>query len=187
MLIQKTEAFRRVARTIAGRLRVVPLRLRGARVGAKSTAGPRVRLDRPWGVMLGARCELESDVWLKLVDDTAQVAVGDYVFLGRGVEIDAMLSVTIGPHALLAPGAFITDHDHRTEGDRRIDEQGCAAAAVQIGADVWIGAHATVLRGVRIGDGAVVGAGAVVTRDVAPFAVVAGIPARDVGSRKRGS
>jgi acetyltransferase-like isoleucine patch superfamily enzyme len=126
-------------------------------------------------------------VWLKLVDDKAQVVVGDNVFLGRGVEIDAMLMVTIGPHTLLAPGAFITDHNHRIGADRRIDEQGCRSAAVHIGSDVWVGARAAVLPGVKIGDGAVVGAGAVVTHDVAPFAVVAGVPAREIGSRKRGS
>jgi hypothetical protein len=47
----------------------------------------------------------------------------------------------------------------------------------EIGHDVWIGANATILRGVRIGNGAVVGANAVVTRDVEPYAIVAGVPA----------
>lgn len=46
--------------------------------------------------------------------------------------------------------------------------------------DVWIGAHVTILPGVRIGRGAVIGAGAVVTEDVAPFTIVAGVPARPI-------
>ncbi len=54
---------------------------------------------------------------------------------------------------------------------------------VEIGNDVWIGCHAVVLSGVRVGDGAVIGAGAVVTHDVAPYAVVAGVPARYLRSR----
>jgi maltose O-acetyltransferase len=51
---------------------------------------------------------------------------------------------------------------------------------VRIGDDVWIGGHATILPGVTIGDGAVVAAGAVVTKDVPPYTVVAGVPARVV-------
>ncbi len=54
---------------------------------------------------------------------------------------------------------------------------------VVIGNDVWIGADAVILRGVKIHDGAVVAAGAVVTRDVAPYSIVGGVPAREIGRR----
>lgn len=52
-----------------------------------------------------------------------------------------------------------------------------------IGSDVWIGANAIILEGLKIGDGAVIGAGAVVTKDVAPYSIVAGVPARLIGQR----
>lgn len=52
-----------------------------------------------------------------------------------------------------------------------------------IGNDVWIGAGASVLRGVRVGDGAVIGAGAIVTKDVEPYSIVAGVPAKRIGQR----
>lgn len=52
-----------------------------------------------------------------------------------------------------------------------------------IGNDVWIGAKATIMRGVRIGDGAIIGSGAVVTRDVEPYAIVGGVPARVIRKR----
>jgi acetyltransferase-like isoleucine patch superfamily enzyme len=52
-----------------------------------------------------------------------------------------------------------------------------------LGADVWIGRHAILREGIRIGDGAVIGAGSVVTRDVAPYSVVAGAPARPIRRR----
>jgi len=61
---------------------------------------------------------------------------------------------------------------------RPILEQGLRAFGITIEDDAWIGAGAIILDGVRIGRGAVVGAGAVVTRDVAPHTVVAGVPAR---------
>jgi hypothetical protein len=53
----------------------------------------------------------------------------------------------------------------------------------ELGNDVWVGAFAFIRQGVRVGDGAIVGAGAVVTRDVAPYEIVAGVPARRVRSR----
>ena len=52
-----------------------------------------------------------------------------------------------------------------------------------IGNDVWIGAGASILRGVKVGDGAVIGAGAVVTKDVEPYSIVVGVPAKKVGQR----
>jgi acetyltransferase-like isoleucine patch superfamily enzyme len=54
---------------------------------------------------------------------------------------------------------------------------------IHIGRDVWIGAHATILDGVRIGDEAVIAAGAVVTKDVLARTVVGGVPARQIGQR----
>jgi len=78
---------------------------------------------------------------------------------------------------LFAPYSFIVDHNHNLDLPLRIDEQGCAVKDIVIEDDVWIGAHATVLPGVRLGRGCVVGANACVTRDVPPFAIVCGVPA----------
>lgn len=65
----------------------------------------------------------------------------------------------------------------------RIQDQPLIGKEVVIEDDVWIGAHATILKGVRIGRGAVVGAGAVVTRSVPEYSVVAGVPAEIKRSR----
>lgn len=179
--MHRCAALRRAA---AGLLRAMVLRARGARVGAKARIGRGVRVDRPWAVELGPRCEIEEHVWLKVVDDRAAVRVGASSFLGRGVEIDASERVEIGAHVLLAPGVFITDHAHKTDAGQRIDAQGCTSSPVVIEDDVWLGARAVVLPGVRIGRGAVVGAGAVVTRDIPPETIAAGVPARAIGARQ---
>lgn len=168
----------------AGRLRAALLRLRGARVGARTRLGPGLRVVRPRGIELGSRVEVEHGVYFKLVDDAARVAVGDFTFIGALTEIDASLHVRIGAHTLIAPGVFITDHSHNHSAAARLDEQGISSAEVVIGDDVWLGAKCIVLAGVRIGNGAIVGAGAVVTRDVAAGAIVAGVPAVPIGQRR---
>ena len=168
-------------RVIFARVRAALLRLRGARIGAKSSIAARVVVRNARHLTLGTRVEIEHDVFLKIIDGSLQV--GDFTFIGRGCEIDVAQSVTIGAHTLLAPNVFITDHTHNHARAQRLDEQGNRTAPVVIGNDAWIGAHAVVLAGVTIGDGAIVGAGAVVTKDVAPYAIVAGVPARVIGSR----
>ena len=171
-------------RVIFGRLRASILRLRGARVAAKTSIGRRLAVPQARGIELGSRVEIEHDVYLKLVAPSARLVVGDYSFIGRGCEIDVSNSVTIGAHTLLAPNVFITDHAHNHARGVRHDEQGRRSAPVVIGDDAWIGTRAVILAGVTIGDGAIVGAGAVVTKNVEPNAIVAGIPARQIGSRE---
>jgi acetyltransferase-like isoleucine patch superfamily enzyme len=153
-------------------------------MGAKATVGRRCVVDRPWCVAIGARVHLEHDVYLKIVADTASLRLSDYVFVGRGVQFDVIAEVAVGPHTVIAPRCFITDHNHDVKPELRIDQQACVAAPIDIGADVWLGTGVVVLPGVKIGDGAVVGANSVVTRDVAPMTVVAGAPARFLRNRE---
>jgi acetyltransferase-like isoleucine patch superfamily enzyme len=70
------------------------------------------------------------------------------------------------------------------EPDRLIREQPVCSRGITIGKDVWIGARAGITDGVTIGDHAVVAMGAVVTRDVEPWQIVAGVPARPIGDRR---
>jgi acetyltransferase-like isoleucine patch superfamily enzyme len=182
-LLQNLEQARSLWSLAGGRLRARLLAARGARIGAKVAVGPRCMFDRPWGLELGERVLLEPEVFVKLVEDAATLTLADHVFVGRGVEFDVMSGVSVGRHSLIAPRCFITDHVHGIRPELRIDQQPCRAAPVEIGADVWLGAGVVVLPGVKIGDGAVVGASSVVTADVAPYAVVAGAPARFLRQR----
>lgn len=168
----------------ASRLRVYWLRLQGGRgIHPKCLFGPGVRIERPWLVSLGARCTLQGDVWLNVGSDGARLRVGDYTFIGRGSEIEVSTAVTIGKYCLIAPGVFITDHNHSSRLGTPMFRQPCIPGPVVIEEDVWIGANCVICAGVRIGEGAVVGAGAVVTRDVPPYTVVGGVPARPLRTR----
>jgi acetyltransferase-like isoleucine patch superfamily enzyme len=103
--------------------------------------------------------------------------------LGTQTELDVNNSIVVGDHTVIAPGCFITDHDHGILAGRRIDEQTCREGPVSIGSDVWIGARVCILRGVAIGNGAVVGAGSVVKQNISPYDIAAGVPAKIIGNR----
>ena len=105
------------------------------------------------------------------------VIIGDHTRVGLHNTIIG--PVTIGSHVNLAQGITVTALNHNFEQScKRIDEQGVTTKPVIIGNDIWIGANAVLLPGVTIGDHSVVAAGAVVTKDVPPHSLVAGVPAK---------
>ena len=105
------------------------------------------------------------------------VIIGDHTRVGLHNTIIG--PVTIGNHVNLAQGITVTALNHNFEDpQKRIDEQGVSTNPVTIEDDIWIGANAVVLPGVTIGHHSVVAAGAVVTKDVSPHSLVAGVPAK---------
>lgn len=102
-----------------------------------------------------------------------------------GVTIVAYKRISIGDRTMIGAEAMIMDTDfHPLDPRQRAANPtaGAKSRPIEIGCDVFIGARAIILKGVRIGDGAVIGAAAVVTRDVAEGEIVAGNPARTIGS-----
>ncbi|MFH1482850.1 MAG: acyltransferase [Chloroflexota bacterium] len=111
------------------------------------------------------------------------IEIGDHSGLG----IDSRIGlVKIGKDVMMGPEVMIISREHiYSDLERPMRVQGGVSEAVIIEDDVWIGARAIILRGVRIGRGSIVGAGAVVTRDVPQHAVVGGNPARILKYRLR--
>lgn len=105
------------------------------------------------------------------------VIIGDHTRIGLHNTIIG--PVNIGSHVNLAQGITVTALNHNFDDtNKRIDEQGVSTTPVTIEDDVWIGANAVVLPGVTIGNHCVVAAGAVVTKNVPPHSLVAGVPAK---------
>ena len=113
-----------------------------------------------------------------------RIAVGSRVAINVGCYIDGGGGLTIGDNVLFGPNVVVATRDH---GYQRLDipmcEQPVGYGEVRIGNDVWIGANAFINKGISIGDGSIIAAGAVVTRDVAPYTIVGGNPARKISDR----
>ena len=133
-------------------------------------------------IVLGRWVHVGDGTKLRAHDGTLRI--GDKVVFGSDTRVNCQLDIEIGATTLVADWVYIADFDHRFEDlDRPIKDQGIAKAPVRIGPDVWLGTKCTVTRGVSIGRGSVVAAHAVVTRDVPPYQVVAGVPARVLRDR----
>ena len=105
------------------------------------------------------------------------VVIGDHTRIGLHNTIIG--PVEIGNHVNLAQGITVTALNHNfSDTNKRIDEQGVSTTPVTIEDDVWVGANAVILPGVTIGEHCVVAAGAVVTKDIPPHSLVAGVPAK---------
>ncbi len=107
------------------------------------------------------------------------IRLGNDCFVGAYAILNGQGGIEIGDNVLIAGHCHIVAGNHRFEDpDRPINTQGFDSRGIVIEDDVWLGAGVKVLDGVRIGRGSIVSAGAVVTRDVAPYSIMAGVPAR---------
>jgi acetyltransferase-like isoleucine patch superfamily enzyme len=147
--------------------------------------GP-VRVSGRPVVNFGAYSRLGREVFLETAE-SGSITVGKQVRINAGCFLVSYAGITIGDHCLIGEYTSIRDANHRIDGPQLIREQGHESAPIVIGTNVWIGRGTTILKGVRIGDGAVVGANSVVTHDVPAGAVVAGCPARLLRQRPEGS
>lgn len=138
-------------------------------------------------VTIGRGSHLERDLTLWLsADDGAnpQVTLGNRVYVGRNTYLGSFQLISIGSDTIIGAYSYIISANHRfASRDLPIRDQGFEGSPVQIGADVWIGCHASILSGVQIGNGAIVAAGAVVNRSIPPMEIWGGVPARKIGDR----
>jgi len=131
-------------------------------------------------ITIGARASIAADAFLHgPIELGADASINPFAVLDGGRK-----GIVIGAGTRIASHACIYAFDHGLAADTPIRDQPVTSRGVRIGQSVWIGAQACITDGVRVGEHAVIGAGAVVTRDIEPFAIVAGVPARPIGDRR---
>jgi carbonic anhydrase/acetyltransferase-like protein (isoleucine patch superfamily) len=176
---------------------VAKSKLRRARAYAVGLVRGRVALRGVEGggrdVRVNGRAVITNDGWMRVgagsvlrgIPTAVELATGPYgrldigrrAIINSGASICAYGQLTIGDRVLIGPYAMISDTSFHDLYDRDVVP---TPLAVVIEDDVWIGAKASILPGVRIGRGAVVSAHALVNRDVAAFAIVSGVPAVEI-------
>ncbi|BFM16070.1 acyltransferase [Maricurvus nonylphenolicus] len=131
-------------------------------------------------IVIGNHSSIAADVMLH-----GPLTIGEHVSINHGVTLDGgTKGINIGSHTRIAANCQMFAFNHGMHPDRFIHEQPVTSQGISIGEDVWIGANAGIVDGVSIGDHAVIGMGSIVTKDVAPYSIVAGNPAKVIGDRR---
>lgn len=160
------------------------------KVGRGVSFGDRARIEAYCrdGVVIGDNVTIGSGSLVAgsgvIAEPGEFVRIGNRTAIGMNNIIWGQGGVTIGEDCLLGPDVVIVSENHGSSSvETLIREQGPVRAPIVIGDNCWIGAGAKILAGTTLGSGSIVGAGAVVTRDVPPLSIVAGVPARVVSYR----
>ncbi len=151
--------------------------------GWKSRLGRCDMLTNPKNISIGQRVQIRKGARLESVGEPSnspKLVIGDDTAIQFYFHCGAAESIIIGKKVLIAGRVYITDHDHCFDDPdcSPMDNKKLISKSVVIEDECWLGEGCVILKGVTVGRRAVVAANAVVTKDVPPFSVVAGIPAK---------
>jgi acetyltransferase-like isoleucine patch superfamily enzyme len=142
------------------------------------------------GILFGHRCTVGRFATIRptnvLLDEPGEgLKVGNGSNIGAFSYIGCSGYIEIGDNVMMGPRVNLMAENHNFEQAKiPMKEQGVTRSFIKIEDDVWLGVGSTVVAGVTVGSGSIVAAGAVVTKDVPPYSIVGGVPARVLKSRK---
>jgi acetyltransferase-like isoleucine patch superfamily enzyme len=152
--------------------------------GVKIYGGVRIVGNTPGGISIGDEARILRNATISTTPP-GKIRIGDRAHIGEGTIIFSGLSITIGNDVIIGPQNVIVDSDHRYEDlSVPMNRRPLSFKEVTIEDDVWISSNCVITKGVTICKGSVIGAGAVVTKDIPPYSIAVGVPARVI--KKRG-
>ena len=140
----------------------------------------KISVPRNWSsVCLHPGVALDDWVVLLVSDSNNQIkiSIGSNTYINRSTFVDSSLSIVVGSDCMIGPGCYITDHDHSISPPNPPGNGPLVGSPTVIEDRVWIGANCVILKGVTVGANSVIAASSVVTKDVPPFSIFAGVPA----------
>lgn len=171
-------------RYICNRIRCYELQVR-----RNADLGNNIRIKGIENLTLGEDVKIADNVFLHCGQfqeniRRGKISIGNNVYIGPSCVLFGEGEIEIGDDCLISPGTIITSQQHSyADANTPIREQPSEHARIVIDDDVWIGSNAVILPGIRVGRGSVIGAGAVVTKDIPPYSVAVGVPARVIKHR----
>jgi acetyltransferase-like isoleucine patch superfamily enzyme len=168
----------------------LPARMKGASIGN----GSMMRFPYDCllvslnGLKIGKNVSIGRRAWISLPSDSGTVSIGDGVSIGREVVIACIDSIAIGAGTLISYRVSILDHNHVVDGAHSPAlTQLRGNGPIVLGENCFVGANTFILSGVHLGESCVVGAGSVVTHSFPAYSIIAGIPARLIGTVSKAS
>ncbi|MEA5448371.1 acyltransferase [Leptolyngbya sp. CCNP1308] len=190
---------------VGNKLRQLAYPLVFERFGKNVTIEFSVRFIRPKSMVIGNSCSICNYSFLNCWEDGGELVLEDSVRLDQGFHLQALGGkvrigqntylgpyvcmagpgdITIGKNCLIASNTGLYANNHIFSGvDIPINQQGLTAKGIEIEEDCWLGSGAKVVDGVTIGRGSVIGAGSVVTKDIPPYSIAVGAPAKVIRQR----
>lgn len=147
-------------------------------------ADAEIRLTDNAILEIGGNVIIERYAFLQLTKPAPHLVIGNHASIGRGTVLAIKGKTTIGDYTMIGPNCQINDQNHGFAKDDLIMNQRAEIAPVTIGKDCWLGSGVRVVAGVTIGDGVVIDAGSVVTKNIPPYEIWAGVPARFIKRRE---
>ncbi len=138
----------------------------------------------PYNIQVGDDVVVKEGARICACNERATIRIGARTTVGYHNFFFASEAIEIGADCLIAPFVYIVDSNHSIARGELINRQPNQTAPIRVGNGVWIASNVTILKGVTIGDGAVIAANSVVNKDIPPFEIWGGSPAKKISERE---